>query len=178
MCGTVIVPYNTFLVYLASCSCIHGKSFFHFHIIGRSCKSCIEYSGGKLILLIIGMLDVYTFELCFVPIFIYEVVYCFFAVLSIGMVGWGLYRCHEANDNYNILATLIQAKLWSFAEWFIWTGPYFAFRYPIDRKLFYSSLFKKSSSQRSIGSRSSSERNVATEGINRESSASSITPML
>ena len=54
ICGTVIVPYNTLLMYLSSCSCLHGKSFFHFHLIGRSCKKCMEHCGGRLMIFVIG----------------------------------------------------------------------------------------------------------------------------
>ena len=82
------------------------------------------------------------------------------------MVGWGLYRCHVANDNFNIVSTLIQAKLWSFAEWFVWTAPYFAFRYPIDRKRFYARI-RKSDSERSLGDGTDSE-------ISRENSRNSL----
>lgn len=79
------------------------------------------------------------------------------------MVGWGLFRCHVANDNFNIVATLIQAKLWSFAEWFVWTAPYFAFRYPIDRKRFYSRIGKNSDSQRNLSDGTDSESAISRE---------------
>ena len=53
ICGTIIVPYNTILVYVSSCSCLHGKSFFRFSLIGRSCKNLFEYVGGKMMIVVI-----------------------------------------------------------------------------------------------------------------------------
>ena len=90
------------------------------------------------------------------------------------MISWGLYRCHQESDNYNIISTLIQAKLWSFAEWFVWTAPYFAFRYPGDRKRFYASLAKKLSQRGETRRENSDNDSVAT----RESSVGSTVSMV
>lgn len=90
------------------------------------------------------------------------------------MVGWALYRCHIVDDNFNVILTLLQAKLWSFAEWFVWTAPYFAFRYPVDRKRFYDRLRRKqgvdAESGKGIGQRADSE----SMSLDRENSQSSL----
>jgi hypothetical protein len=117
VCGTLLVPYNSLLTYISSCSCLHGKRFFRFNIIGSSCKSCMEYFGGKFMIFVI--------------------------IYSFAMVGYGLYRCHERNDNYNIAVTVLESKLWSYLEWFVWTAPYFALRYPKDKKAFYAALRRR-----------------------------------
>jgi hypothetical protein len=66
-----------------------------------------------------------------------------FILISFAMIGYGLYRCHERSDNYNVAVTVLESKLWSFLEWFAWTAPYFALRYPMDKKAFYANLRRK-----------------------------------
>jgi hypothetical protein len=76
MCGTIIVPYNTLLMYLSSCSCIHGKAFFHYHIVGKSCKKCLEAFGGKLMIFVIGM-SVQCYVQCAVCYMLCAMCFCY-----------------------------------------------------------------------------------------------------
>jgi hypothetical protein len=42
-----------------------------------------------------------------------------------------------------ILGNIVLSKVWSIGEWFIWSVPYFAWRYPIDRSYFHQRLLRR-----------------------------------
>ena len=75
---------------------------------------------------------------------------CFFhgirlALLVIGLVsvGWTALQCWQLGIGFEIFTTLLLSKVWSFFEWFVYSGPYFAYLYPIDRKYFYDRQRRK-----------------------------------
>jgi hypothetical protein len=118
ICGAVIVPYGSFLRFLATCGCMQGRDFFQENCIGARCKRLTEWFGG-------GVLS-------------------FFSLLSFIMLAAVVIEIWINDSGYSILATLLLSKVWSFLDWFIWSGPYFAFRYPLDKRHFYKRLQSRS----------------------------------
>lgn len=49
---------------------------------------------------------------------------------------WSVIACFVLNINAEILVDIIISKLWSLVEWFVWSLPYFCYRYPGDKKRF------------------------------------------
>ena len=44
--GTVLVPYGSFLRFLATCGCLRGKEFYKSNFFGSMCSRCIDSLGG------------------------------------------------------------------------------------------------------------------------------------
>ena len=61
-------------------------------------------------------------------------------MLSIVSVLWAIIECYRNGTGFAIFKGFLLSKLWSFLEWFIWSGPYFAYRYPVDKRYFYAKL--------------------------------------
>lgn len=123
------MPYGSLLKFLATCGCVQGKSFFQDNCIGSRCRRVLEFFGGKVLSFFVCT---YTADNAF-----HEFIRC--AVISVQLSLYAIYQCFLM-DRYTILKTTVLSKMWSFAEWFVWTAPYFAFKYPLDRKHFYKQL--------------------------------------
>lgn len=68
--------------------------------------------------------------------FIGNSVLYFSTILSLSLCLWSIIACFVLDINEDILVNIIISKLWSFIEWFIWSLPYFCYRYPGDKKRF------------------------------------------
>ena len=61
-------------------------------------------------------------------------------VISIAIIAWALLATYVRNTGYAFFQVLLVSKVWSIADWFLWTLPYFSFRYPRDKMHFYRQL--------------------------------------
>lgn len=114
LCGAVIVPFGTLLKYLATCGCLQGRKYFKASRTGANCMCCLQYLG-------MGALG-------------------FCTVIGLMSALWTLYLSYESGVGYDIFVNLLLSKVWSFLEWFLYTGPFFAYYYPTDRRFFYDRL--------------------------------------
>jgi hypothetical protein len=55
----------------------------------------------------------------------------------------------NGSDNWSLIANTLLSKAWASAEWFAYSMPYFALRYPVDKKHFYQQLRAKQRRQSS-----------------------------
>lgn len=67
----------------------------------------------------------------------------FVVVINTLAMGVALYFSYYVLKMYTVLTTFLYSKLLSFLYWFIWTAPYFSFKYTRDRKAFYRDLLRK-----------------------------------
>jgi hypothetical protein len=117
--GAISVPYGSFLRFLATCGCLQGREFFQGQAFccGAAAvrfKSLTEHCGGQILM--------------------------FFSFLSAIFVIWTLAECWNIHSKFDNLRILVETKLFSFLEWFVWSLPFFSYRYPIDRKYFYKQI--------------------------------------
>ena len=63
-------------------------------------------------------------------------------VVSVTFLLWAIIACYVLDVGFEIIGTILISKLWSTGEWFAWSAPYFAYRYPLDRKHFYRRLLR------------------------------------
>lgn len=110
LAGAVIVVYGSMLRFFASCGCVQGREFFRFHCLGSRFRQVIEFFGGFVLSL--------------------------FSLLSLAMAIWVLTATYMTGSTFDIFIPILIAKAWSFGEWFIWTLPYFLFKYPWDKRHF------------------------------------------
>jgi hypothetical protein len=126
LCGIVIVAYQSLLEFLGTCGCLQGKKSFKNNCCGTGIKGCVEWLGGT-------MLTVST-------------------VVSTVFLVWAIIACYLLDVRYEILGNIILSKVWSMGEWFVWSAPYFAYRYPIDRRHFYRRLLRREKAGKHVSS--------------------------
>jgi hypothetical protein len=54
------------------------------------------------------------------------------------MVALTLIQTAITNSNFEVFKTVLISKMWSFGDWFLWTLPYFAYRYNVDKRYFHA----------------------------------------
>ena len=81
---------------------------------------------------------------------------------------WTLYLSYRSGVGFDIFVSLLLSKVWSFLEWFLYTGPVFAYSYPIDKRFFYDRLRLKTSKRLSAGGAAGAA--AAPEGMHRTQS--------
>lgn len=118
ICGGFIVLYQSVLEFVATCSCIQGRQY----CVSRSWQCSIirkgvEFSGGGILF--------------------------FFTVISTIMLIWSLVACYIWGANFRLFSGIIVSKLWSVTEWFVWSLPYFTYRFPLDKRVHLEKLAKK-----------------------------------
>lgn len=64
-------------------------------------------------------------------------------VVNVIMFSVAFYFAYFVLRMYTVLVTFLFSKVLSFLYWFVWTAPYFSFKYPIDRRFFYRELRKQ-----------------------------------
>ncbi len=180
LCGAVTVLYGSLVRFTATCDCLHGRDFFQNNCCGARCKGAVTYLGGVVLTLFSCELAVECVLWCvamqcvavhsalfgsdpfmhdcerhlFTALCIrscYTRHFILFTVLSVFLIVWTVVQCYLTNIGYTIFTTLLLSKLWSFAEWFLWAAPYFSYRYPPDKRHFYSRLNHQTSSSRESG---------------------------
>ena len=127
LCGALTVVYGSLLRFLATCGCLQGRTLFQSNSAGSHFKACSQYVGGQVL--------------------------SFFVLLSVLLLISTTVLCWLTSIGFSLFLVLLEAKLWSQLEWFIWSAPYFSFRFPIDRRNFYRRLLCKdnlSSSQNKV----------------------------
>jgi hypothetical protein len=122
LAGILVVVYQSSLEFLGTCGCVQGRKSFQNNCIGNRCKACVEWFGGSIL----------TFCTC----------------ISFILLGWTLIAIYVLKIDYNIVGDIMLSKVWSFGEWFIWSAPYFSYRYPNDKKQFYQRLLRKQKNSR------------------------------
>jgi hypothetical protein len=63
-----------------------------------------------------------------------------------------MYYAYVVMKMYTVLATFLLSKLFSYAYWFAYTGPYFSYKFTVDQKYFYRQLLKRDGSLSKINS--------------------------
>mmetsp|Transcript_33876 Transcript_33876/g.32320 ORF Transcript_33876/g.32320 Transcript_33876/m.32320 type:complete len:376 (+) Transcript_33876:320-1447(+) len=117
VCGAILVPVGSLLQFLATCGCLQGRNFFKMNCCGNRFRIFIEYCGGGVLLL--------------------------FAVMFLALLIWAVVKTSLKNTGYSIFFPYLISKVWSFGYWFIWTSPYFCYRYPIDKRYFHKNLYRE-----------------------------------
>lgn len=110
--GIVLVPYGSLLRFFATCSCFQGRDLFKNYSCCTRIKGLFECCGGQVILSAV----------------------VFNSILLLATIIDSYVKGYQ----FDIFIMILQSKLWSFMDWVIWTLPYFAWRYPIDRRYFYN----------------------------------------
>jgi hypothetical protein len=59
------------------------------------------------------------------------------------LLTWALIACYILNADYSLFSSILLSKVWSAGEWFIWSAPYFSYKYPLDRRRFLKKMRKK-----------------------------------
>jgi hypothetical protein len=138
LCGIFIVLYQSFLEFVATCGCLQGKKTFQNNCCGSMFKSCIQWCGGRTL--------------------------SFATFVSFVLLVWAVIACYVLNVDYRILSNILLSKVWSMGEWFVWSAPYFCYRYPIDRRYFYMRLLRREKSGKhvSVNSSTNSESDSTT----------------
>lgn len=118
ICGCFIVLYQSTLEFVATCSCIQGRAY----CLCRSwqCnffRRGVEFCGGGILF--------------------------FFTSISTALLIWSLVACYLWGANFTLFSGIIVSKLWSFIEWFVWSLPYFMYRFPIDKRVYLEKMAKK-----------------------------------
>jgi hypothetical protein len=118
ICGSLIVLYQSVLEFVATCSCIQGRQYclcrsWQCHFIRRG----IEFSGGSILF--------------------------FFSIISTTLLIWSLVACYVWGASFKLFGDIIISKLWSVLEWFVWSFPYFSYRFPLDKRAHLEKLAKK-----------------------------------
>ena len=120
LCGAMTVVYGSLLRFLATCGCLQGRALFQSNGICGRVKAMTEYCGGQVL--------------------------SFFVLLSLALLVASVVICWLTDVKFSIFLVLLESKVWSQVEWFIWAAPYFSFRYPIDRRFFYQRLLNREGS--------------------------------
>jgi hypothetical protein len=128
LCGAFIVLYQSLLEFLATCGCVQGRVIFCASCCCRYC-SCIQY---------IYRIFKRTIECCGGSIFV------FFALVSIALVSWSALTCYFMGSKFDIFVKILISKVWSIGEWFLWSTPYFMYRYPRDKRRYQDKIARKS----------------------------------
>lgn len=118
ICGAFIVVYQSFLEFVATCSCVQGRAYCLRR--GCTCDSCrrlIALSGG-------GILTI-------------------FSIISTSLLIWAIIVCYVIGADFRLFADIIYSKFWSVGEWFVWSAPYFMYRYPKDRRYAINRMARK-----------------------------------
>jgi hypothetical protein len=137
--AAIICPYGTLLKFLATCHCVQGRSFYQTNCCGRGVKRLVEYVGGRILLIFIGKQQhalPSTPPSFLSPVPVVEVINALLFIVA-------MFYAYVVMRMYTVLYTFILSKLFSYVYWFGWTGPYFSYKYPIDRKLFYKEFRKQ-----------------------------------
>ena len=108
--GIVLVPYGSLLRFIATCSCFQGRDLFKNYSCCSRIKVIFECCGGQVIVSALA----------------------FNSILLLAAV----IDCYIIGAQFDIFVIILQSKLWSFMDWVIWTLPYFAWRYPMDKRHF------------------------------------------
>ena len=124
----------------ATCSCLQGKECCdhssssqnpdptpnrnegccHFRIWGRLIKSLVEGCGGLVL---------FTSTLGCLCLLVWTLI--------------EIYKRDPEDADFEIITETCLSKLWSFLHWFLYTLPYFSFKYPEDRRTFFSKMEKR-----------------------------------
>mmetsp|Transcript_24479 Transcript_24479/g.35995 ORF Transcript_24479/g.35995 Transcript_24479/m.35995 type:complete len:428 (-) Transcript_24479:225-1508(-) len=136
----IIVPYASLLKFLATCDCVHGRVFFQENCIGRGIKDAVEYLGGRVLFV--------------------------FVVINVILSLAALYQAYVVMRVYTVLATFLYSKVLSFAYWFVWTAPYFSYKFPKDRKYFYKELLRA----QNVGTLNEKQREAVPKRVNSRTS--------
>lgn len=121
--GFILLPYGTFLRFVATCGCTQGRLFFIDHCVGKTLKAWIDYFGGILMVLFMTLSFIMT---------VVVVAFC-------GVKG-------DEVDNWSVFVAFSLSKLLSALQWFVWTAPLFLCRIDRDKAHFENSLARKSAS--------------------------------
>jgi hypothetical protein len=65
------------------------------------------------------------------------------AVINVILTAVAMYFAYFVLEKYTVLVTFLFSKVLSFLYWFLWTAPFFSFKYPMDRRFFYRELRKQ-----------------------------------
>ncbi len=117
ICGAFIVVYQSFMEFCATCGCMQGQRFFETNCLGNRCKSVVEWCGGTIL--------------------------TFFTAVSVILLLWAIIACYLLGADYSLFSGTLLSKVWSVGEWFIWSAPYFSYKYPLDRRRFLKKMRKK-----------------------------------
>jgi hypothetical protein len=110
--GVILLPYNTFLRFVATCGCLQGRGFFMYHCLGSSMKKIIEYCGGLV-------MTSFMFGSTFILILV--VIECWLSGID---------------SSFSVFWSFAVSKLFSAGQWFLWTAPMFVLRFSRDREYF------------------------------------------
>eukprot|EP01042_Synura_sphagnicola_P007880 gene7880-10087_t len=105
------------LEFVATCSCIQGRAYclcrsWQCNFFRRGVEFC---GGGSLF---------------------------FFTSISTALLIWSLVACYLWGADFTLFSGIVVSKLWSFIEWFVWSLPYFMYRFPIDKRVHLEKLAK------------------------------------
>eukprot|EP01038_Epipyxis_sp_PR26KG_P006338 gene6338-8726_t len=123
VCGALTVFYQSLMRFFATCGCVKGRDLFTTNCIGNKIRKLTEFFGGQVLAV--------------------------FTVLSLSLLLWTIAEIYITDSQYVILVPILLAKIWAFGEWFLWTAPYFAYRYPIDKSYFHRSRRKSQAQETS-----------------------------
>lgn len=116
ICGAFIVVYQSFLEFVATCSCIQGRCT----NCACSCnifKRLIECCGGTIL--------------------------AFFTIITTILLLYSVLACYYLGAKFDIFANILLSKMWSVGEWFIWSAPFFMYRHPLDRRRYLQKQARK-----------------------------------
>jgi hypothetical protein len=121
-CGAVTTIYDSVLRFLATCSCLHGRKRFQNNCLGARFTALVEYFGGVTLLL--------------------------FTVFSVVFTLFTMVLCWYEHVAAKVLFVMVLSELWSTVQWIVWAAPYFLYKYPSDRRVFYEKLRRRASRHR------------------------------
>lgn len=138
--GVLIVPYGVVLRFVSTCGCLRGRDFFIHNCCGRCIARVLDCCGGGIMLIV--------------------------AIMNCGLLGWALMASYLAGSKFDVFTTFLLSKCFSFIAWFIYTMPYFTYRYPIDKRHFFKrALYERqngTASNRSDPSMKAAEARIAS----------------
>lgn len=121
-CGAMTTVYDSLLRFLATCSCLQGRSLFQNNCLGVRFKALVEYFGS-------------------VTLLFFSAVSAFFTLFTMAL-------CWYQDIAAEVLFVMLLSELWAIGQWIVWSAPWFLYKYRSDRKKFYDKLRRRSSRHR------------------------------
>ena len=58
-------------------------------------------------------------------------------VISLAIVAWTIIETYLRGTGFGFFQVIFVSKVWSLGIWFIWTVPFFFFKFPRDKEYFF-----------------------------------------